>query len=201
MLLMLKGKKAEDTINAFKKSTESTVRAITNKSNINIQFDSENIKRDDIISLPKINNILTANEISYIRGSSDSASLVNKYHNFSKHIKMRPKNEQKAAIFDELEFLRCESLGARKLPGIKKNIGFLDNQTVKKLGKNNSLSKALTFKFIIKKNIFNEKLSKRLLQISDPIIDSLLKVLESKKFLLEESLDNQNIYSKIKYLQ
>ena len=190
-------KKKEDTAYFFKKSTESTVRAITNKSNLNIQFNSENIKRDDVISLPKINAVLTTNEISYIRGSSDSASLINKYHNFSTHLKMRPKNEQKAKIFDELEFLRCESLGSKKLPGIKKNIGFIDDQKIRKLEKNNSLSKALTFKFIVKKNIFNEKLPKKLLQISDPVIETLLSVMKSNKFLLKESLDNQNIYSKI----
>ena len=190
-------KKKEEILSSFKKSTESTVRAITNKTNINIQFDNNNVRQHDSISLPRINDKLTSNEISFIRGRSDSASLVNKFHNFASHSKIRPKNDQKAIIFDELEFLRCESLGAEKLPGVKKNIDFVDNQILQKLDKGETLSRPLTFKFILKNNIFQERISKKVLLSSDSIIEHLLKVVKSKKFPLSESLDNQNDFSKM----
>ena len=190
-------KKKEYIINSFRKSTESTIRAITKKVNINIKFDDNTDKNNKLISLPKINNELSPKDISFIRGLSDSASLINKFHNFSLHTKMRPINNQKAMIFDELEFLRCESLGAKKLPGIRQNINFVEQQYLKKLGKEETLSKPLTFKFIFKKNIFNQKISEKFLQTSDPIKNALLKIIKDRKLSLEDFIYNQKEFSEI----
>ncbi len=190
-------KKKEDILNSFKKSTESTIRAITDKPDIAIQFDNNSERNNDSISLPEISEKLNADEVSLVRGRSDSASLVNKYHNFKDHIKLRPDNEQKALIFDELEFLRCESLGTKRLPGIKKNIDFIDEQTIKKLEKNQNLSKSLTFKFVLKNNIFQKGISKKLFKVSDPIVHPLLKIIQDKELTIKEALEDQNIFAKV----
>ena len=114
--------KANTNINIFKKSIESTIKAISKKSDINILFGSDNKSSYQNINLPEVNkNKLYKSKLS-IRGRSDAASLVNRYHDKKIHQKMSPENLETKIIFDEIEFLRCELLGSEKYPGIKKNL-------------------------------------------------------------------------------
>ncbi len=58
----------------------------------------------------------------YIRGQVDLAALVWKYHDPAIHHRQRPRDEQAAAIFDTLEQMRVESLGAERMQGVKDNL-------------------------------------------------------------------------------
>ena len=103
--------KLTTNINTFKKSIESTVKAISKNSNINISFGADNNNSDQNVNLPEVDkNELFKSKLS-IRGISDSVSLVNRYHNKKIHKKMSPKSLDTKVIFDEIEFLRCELLG------------------------------------------------------------------------------------------
>ena len=89
-------------INIFKKSIESTIKAISKKSDISILFGSDNKSSYQNINLPEVNkNKLYKSKLS-IRGRSDAASLVNRYHNKKIHQKMSPKNLETKVIFDEI---------------------------------------------------------------------------------------------------
>ena len=113
--------KANTNINIFKKSIESTIKAISKKTDINILFGSDNKSSYQNVNLPEVNkNKLNKSKLS-IRGRSDAASLVNRYHDKNIHQRMSPANLETKIIFDEIEFLRCELLGSTKYPGIKKN--------------------------------------------------------------------------------
>ena len=114
--------KSDTNIEIFKKSIESTIKAISKKSDINILFGSDNKSYYQNVNLPEVNkNKLYKSKLS-IRGRSDAASLVNRYHDKKIHQKMSPENLETKIIFDEIEFLRCELLGSAKYPGIKKNL-------------------------------------------------------------------------------
>ena len=175
--------KANTNINIFKKSIESTIKAISKKSDINISFGSDNKSSYKNVILPDIDkNKLYKSKLS-IRGRSDSASLVNRYHNKKIHQKMSPENIETKMIFDEIEFLRCELLGSIKYPGIKKNLLDFDTEYInEKIEENIKLSKSETFKLFLKKKILGLNLYNQLYKVSDPIINSLDKTLKKKKY-------------------
>lgn len=57
-----------------------------------------------------------------LRGRIDSAALFLKFHDGVVHAAVRPHNAGEARLFDLLELLRCEAMGARKLQGIGPNL-------------------------------------------------------------------------------
>ena len=85
--------KANTNINIFKKSIESTVKAISKKSAINILFGSDNKSSYQNVNLPEVNKDKLYKSRLRIRGRSDSASLVNRYHDNKIHQKMRFYNQ------------------------------------------------------------------------------------------------------------
>ena len=188
--------KIDTNISTFKKSIESTIKAISKKSNINILFGLENKNSDQDVVLPEVNSDIFFKSKLSIRGKSDSASLVNRYHNKKIHQKMSPKNLETKIIFDEVEFLRCELLGSLKYPGIKKNLLDFDLEYMKeKKNENLKLNKSETFKMFLKNNILGLNFSNKLFEVSDPIIDSLSKTLKSKKFNILDKITNQKEFS------
>ena len=208
-LLTLLMSKLNTNINTFKKSIESTIKAISKNSKINVSFGADNSNSDQNVNLPEVDkNELFKSKLS-IRGISDSVSLVNRYHNKKIHQKMSPKNLDTKVIFDDIEFLRCELLGGLKYPGIKKNLLDFDLDYInEKINENTKLSKPETFKLFLKNNILGLNLHNKLFKISDPIINSLNKTFKNlqiidkisnqKEFGLEilkliEDVINQNI--------
>ena len=155
--------KSDTNINIFKKSIESTIKVISKKPDINILFGSDNKSSYQNINLPEVNkNKLYKSKLS-IRGRSDAASLVNRYHDKKIHQKMSPENLETKTIFDEIEFLRCELLGSEKYPGIKKNLLDFDIEYIKeKITENIKLSKPETFKLFLKNNVLGLNLYNQL---------------------------------------
>ena len=89
-------KKKIRTGDKFQKSIESTVKAISEEKNLNIYFgDTKNNNKSDII-LPIVNSSSELSDIKKIRGMSDSASLIKKYHDNNLHKKLSPSKEDKS---------------------------------------------------------------------------------------------------------
>ena len=188
--------KPNTNINTFKKSIESTIKAISKKSNINILFGSDNKSSYQNVNLPEVNKDKLYKSKLSIRGRSDSASLVNRYHNNKIHQKMSPKNLETKVIFDEIEFLRCELLGSVKYPGIKKNLLDFDTEYInEKITENIKLSKPETFKLFLKNNILGLDLYNQLSEVGDPIINSLNKELKNKNIQIFDKISNQKEFS------
>ena len=188
--------KPNTNINTFKKSIESTVKAISKKSDINILFGSDNKSSYQNVNLPEVNKDKLYKSKLSIRGRSDSASLVNRYHNNKIHQKMSPKNLETKVIFDEIEFLRCELLGSVKYPGIKKNLLDFDTEYInEKITGNIKLSKPKTFKLFLKNNILGLNLYNQLSEVGDPIINSLNKELKNKNIQILDKISNQKEFS------
>ena len=188
--------KPNTNINTFKKSIESTVKAISKKSDINILFGSDNKSSYQNVNLPEVNKDKLYKSKLSIRGKSDSASLVNRYHNNKIHQKMSPKNLETKVIFDEIEFLRCELLGSVKYPGIKKNLLDFDTEYInEKITENIKLSKPETFKLFLKNNILGLDLYNQLSEVGDPIINSLNKELKNKNIQILDKISNQKEFS------
>ena len=188
--------KSNTNISTFKKSIESTIKAISNKSNINILFGSENKSSYQNVNLPEVNKDRFYKSKLSIRGRSDSASLVNRYHDKKIHLKMSPENLETKVIFDEIEFLRCELLGSVKYPGIKKNLLDFDTEYInEKINENIKLSKPETFKLFLKNNMLGLNLHNQLSEVGDPIIHSLNKAFKNKNREIFDKISNQKEFS------
>ena len=188
--------KPNTNINIFKKSIESTIKAISKKSDINILFGSDNKSSYQNVNLPEVNKDKLHKSKLSIRGRSDSASLVNRYHNKKIHQKMSPENVETKVIFDEIEFLRCELLGSVKYPGIKKNLLDFDTDYInEKITENIKLSKPETFKLFLKNNVLGLNLYNKLSKVSDPIVDSLNNVLKNNNIQILDKISNQKEFS------
>ena len=188
--------KLNTSVNTFKKSIESTIKAISKKPDINILFGSGNTNSDQNVNLPEVNKKTLYKSRLSIRSKSDSASLLNRYHNKKIHKKMSPKNSEIRVIFDEMENLRCELLGSLKYPGIKKNLLDYDIENIEeKINENVKLSKSETFKLFLKNNILRLKLNDKLSEISDPIINTLNKILKNQNLNIFDKIPNQKEFS------
>ena len=66
----------DKNINTFKKSIESTVKAVANKSNISILFGTDKKNSEQNVNLPEIDKANLYESKINIRGKSDSASLI-----------------------------------------------------------------------------------------------------------------------------
>jgi cobaltochelatase CobT len=188
--------KPNTNINTFKKSIESTIKAISKNSDINILFGSDNKSSYKNVNLPEVNKDKLYKSKLNIRGRSDSASLVNRYHDKKIHQKMSPENLETKVIFDEIEFLRCELLGSVKYPGIKKNLLDFDIEYInERITENIKLSKPDTFKLFLKNNMLGLNLYNQLYEVGDPIINSLNKELKNKKTQILEKISNQKEFS------
>ena len=182
----------------FQKSIKSTVKAISEKKNLNIFFgDLDKTKKQDIL-LPSFNDASEKNKIMRIRGMSDSASLKKKFHNTKIHQDLRPEIENHKKIYDELENLRCEVLGSSKMPGIKKNIGeFLELELNEEV--ENKISQEKTVKFILRDKLLKEKLSEKYENKLDNIYKNTKSFLNNYDENIIDFIDNQKKFSHFIY--
>ncbi len=184
-------------IDSFKKSIVSTVKAIAKDPNISLLFGEKETSEKYQITLPEVSKKTYSSDKAIVRGKSDSASLIKRFHNMVIHKTMLPASAESEKIFNQIEFLRCELIGSVKLPGIKKNLLNIDKFKIENIiNKNQKLSKDDTFKLVLKNTILNETPSQELYSISDPIITPLIKVLKKNKFNFIENIKDQREFSK-----
>ena len=194
---MLKNEKKKiRTGDAFQKSIESTVKAISEEKNLNIYFgDTKNNNKSDII-LPVVNSSSELSDIKKIRGMSDSASLIKKYHDNNLHKKLSPTKEDHKLIFDELENMRCEVLGSFAMPGVKKNISeFTEAEAMNKKNNATKISKGKTIRMLLRDFLLKENLSIKYKKILDKDYKKFEYFLQSYKKNIFPLVNNQKEFS------
>ncbi len=68
---------------------------------------------------------LPAEAVSLLRGEADGAALFERHHDPGLHRRLAPRAGAARAVFDALEQVRCESLGARRMAGVAGNLDAL----------------------------------------------------------------------------
>ena len=195
---MLENKNRNVLIESFKKSIESTVKAISNKRNVTVEFGNQKDLKLNKIQLSQIEYEKKLSNKEIIRGEGDSASLIEKYHDPNLHNELAPSNQLYKKIFNELEFLRCEVIGSEKMLGVKKNIDYLEKVYLKNtLVNKEKVSIEKTFKIAIKKSINNQNIEKKVTENCDPILDKLLKVLNIKNVNFKNIINRQKDFSRL----
>ncbi|MDC3024197.1 cobalamin biosynthesis protein CobT [Alphaproteobacteria bacterium] len=189
-------KKSIKTKDNFQKSIESTVKVVAEKKNLQIFFGEESNKSKKDIILPIINTPSSSVDIKKIRGMSDSASLVKKYHNIDLHKKLSPSEEQHKKIFDELENMRCEVLGSFSMPGIKKNISeYLKLELNNLENKEGKVSKEKTINFLLRDFLLKEKLCIKYKEVLDNDYKKYEKFFKNYSKDITPLINNQKKFS------
>ncbi len=180
----------------FKKSIESTIKVIAENKFLNIFFgEQDKTKKQDIV-LPGFEVNKERKNITLIRGMSDSASLISKYHDEKLHSKLAPLEETPKKIFIELENLRCQVLGSVNMPGIKKNINdLIEIEINEKSNKNTKLSKEITCKLLLKDLLLKERISKKYKNRLDAIHKKLEQFLKYNDKDLSNVIKDQKKFS------
>lgn len=110
-------------VEIFRQKVAATARAIAREPELNVEFVPEAAPANGNtlrLAQPPVN--LPYDEVSRIRGQSDSVALRYRHHDAKLHRKLAPQAAESRAIFDALEQTRCESLGARRMAGVAMNL-------------------------------------------------------------------------------
>jgi cobaltochelatase CobT len=114
---------AQAPVELFRQKVAATARAIAREPELNVEFLPEAAPAEGKtlrLAQPPVN--LPYDEVSRIRGETDSVALRFRHHDAKLHQKLAPQAAESRAIFDALEQTRCEALGARRMAGVALNL-------------------------------------------------------------------------------
>ena len=196
---MNKNKSSTETV---KKALSETTRAISKKSDLNVNFESETNKHDQTnVQLSRISNKKTKNEILNARGESDAQALFIRYHDKKIDQKYAPQGDIALNLFNEMEQARCEAIGGIIYPGAAKNIEKNVEKKSKKFFENSEPNKKFPLQdsltLLIKKKASNLKLSENSEKGLKIWEDFILNESKSNFTKIIESIANQEEFAKL----
>jgi cobaltochelatase CobT len=115
--------KPENPVETFRQLTGAATRAIARKPELNIAFSPEPMGvHGNEVRLPLPSRELPARELSALRGYADSFALNFRHHDKRLHDQRLPQGQIARRVYDAVERARCESLGARRMAGVRWNL-------------------------------------------------------------------------------
>ena len=113
----------ESPVEPFKRALTFAARTIAEDPELQVSFGAEAPGvRGDTIRLPQPSREMQAGEVSRIRGLSDAYSLRLRHHDDNTHRNFSPMGEMARDIYEASEQARVESIGAREMRGMAKNL-------------------------------------------------------------------------------
>jgi len=113
----------ESRTDTFKRALGATTRALSGKRALDVRFGGEQAAVvEDAIMLPVPAVKPSARAIASARGNADALALRLAHHNAKTHARLSPDNAQGREVFEALEQVRCEALGASALKGAGENM-------------------------------------------------------------------------------
>ena len=185
----------------FKLAITSTVKVISGKEKIEINFGDRNSNLKNSIFF-QLDNLKNLEDFTKIRAKTDSRALKIRYSNKKIYEKNLPTNSTSKFLYNLSEKIRYEQIGSNNLKGIKKNL--LNNYELKqKFTKKNQLKSkedvkvGEAFELYLLKNFLNvklDKLSEKILNYWNKEFDEKIK---NKINFLKKNLYDQEVYSSI----
>jgi len=117
----------ESPVEALKRATAATLRAIAERPDVTVSYTSGNaIVQGGEALLPSPPSFeMRREDMVRLRGTSDILALRLRYHDDLTHVKRQPKSLAARQVYDALEQARIETLGAGIMPGTARNIADL----------------------------------------------------------------------------
>ena len=117
---------AENAPDLVKRVTAAALKALSGRQEVSVQFGhgGASVSKETVL-LPAPAPQVNMAAMTKLRGVSDSLALRLRYHDEAIHRKNLPSGAEARAVFEAVEQVRCESLGARRLTGVADNLGAL----------------------------------------------------------------------------
>jgi cobaltochelatase CobT len=114
----------ESPAELFKRSLAQTTRALAGaEEELEVTFGAEGPRLSPgKIVLPHPPRVISDPEAERIRGQADALALRLAHHDDREHAKLRPQGAEARAVFDAVEEMRIQSLGANALKGVAGNL-------------------------------------------------------------------------------
>ncbi len=113
----------DNPLEAFRQVTAATMRAMSHRPEVSVSFTPD---RPALVGnqarLPMPSRELPADEAAVVRGEADSFALRLRHHDAALHARRQPAGPLSRAIFDAVEQVRVEALGARHMAGVQSNL-------------------------------------------------------------------------------
>jgi len=190
--------KSDNLKEKLKQALTSTARVISD--DLNVKKNLENNKSSKNFDFFNLDNLNSKNDFIKARAESDSSALKKKFSNNEIYKKNLPSNSSYKSLYSIAEKIRYESLGAKMLKGINKNLKENYNQIIKlkrkdQLKNKEDVSVIEAFElYMLKKfhGIELNSLTNNMLNFWEKDFDQVIK--KHIKFL-KENLEYQNKYS------
>jgi len=121
---------SDDPRDTVKRVTTACLKAVADCDEVTVEFvhgnpgASENTAR-----LPAPSRRLTREELTRLRGMADAFALKIRYHDEAVHRRRLPTGFQAQRLFDNIEQIRVEAIGARDMAGVAQNLDFRLEET------------------------------------------------------------------------
>ncbi|HEX9835222.1 MAG TPA: cobaltochelatase subunit CobT, partial [Alphaproteobacteria bacterium] len=124
----------EHPIEAFRRVTAAAMRAIAERDDVTVSFGAEARLAEAQARLPVPSRDFPAGEVRRLRGEADSMALQLRYHDDQVHGRVAPHGDAAQAVFNALEQVRVETLGARRMRGVAANLAAAMEERCRVLG-------------------------------------------------------------------
>lgn len=104
------------------RTTSATIRAIGQRRDAAVTFEGEGVPGKTALQLKRPFPGFSARDLAELRGHADSFALRLRYHDPKLHRRLRPADAEAGELFDALEQIRFEALGARIMRGVAANL-------------------------------------------------------------------------------
>jgi cobaltochelatase CobT len=112
----------ENPVEGFRRITAATMRAIAGNEEIQLSFGSEARMVGNQARLPAPPRDMSEKDVAHLRGEADAMALRQRHHDDAVHKEWAPAASEARAVFDTLEQVRVEALGAREMKGVAGNL-------------------------------------------------------------------------------
>lgn len=196
-------KPTDNKADLFKKALAEATKALANDPDLNITYSIDAASLvNDTARLPQISHKMTREEVLLARGTADSFALKLRFHNQSTHVKYSPQGKIAYEVYDALETARCETLGARAMPGTASNINAkLENEAIKlgydQIKDSENAPMAVALGYMLRKMITGHDLPPTMQNILDLWQPKLDIEAENTLALFKDNLEDQANFSRI----
>jgi len=114
----------------FQQSTAACMRSIAQDAELETNLSESASAAQLGVKAPTIESPLNHDvQQALVRGLGDAIALLGAFHNTQLHQQALPEHAREQFIFNAIERIRCESLGAIHYRGVAKNLAWLQHRT------------------------------------------------------------------------
>jgi len=187
----------------FKKALAEATKSLANEPELNVSYtiDPPGIS-NETIRLPQVSRNLTKEEVLLARGTADAYALKIRFHDEQTHKRYMPQGQVAKDLYEAMETVRVEALGAKVMPGTASNIDAKIEAECIKLGYDSVSNPAdapisAAASFLLRKLATDRKLPKAAQNLVDLRAELFGHDANSTMNDLKENLTNQTEFSKL----